>query len=52
MAFRYGPLSAIDNTGLDMHVVTIVACHESKTYHEGMISDHTGVVLHVNHSYS
>lgn len=37
---------------LDMHVVTIVACHEGKTYHEGMISGHAGVVMHVNLSYS
>ncbi|XLU23460.1 hypothetical protein S245_059526, partial [Arachis hypogaea] len=30
---------------LDMHVVTIVACHE------GMIYGHAGLVIHVNHSY-
>lgn len=44
--------TSLQHSCSDMHVVSIVARHEGKIYHEGMISGHAGVVMHVNLSYS
>lgn len=46
-------LSALQLSCIGMRGVAIVACQEgTKIYHEGMISGHAGIVMHMSHSYS